>query len=82
MRFIGHGAVHNAGLGNQLQALISAMMLGILTNRALLLDWPKVDAHGIVYAGDRQLHKPTLMWRNVQEIMQQSKQGCRQQRSC
>ena len=51
MRFIGHGAVHNAGLGNQIQAMISALMLGILTNRAFLVDWPKVDAHGIVYAG-------------------------------
>lgn len=51
MRFIGHGAVHNAGLGNQLQVMLSAMMLGILTNRALLIDWPEVEPHSIVYAG-------------------------------
>jgi len=52
MRFVAHGAVHNAGLGNQLQAMISALMLGILTNRALLVDWPRVDPHSIVYAGN------------------------------
>jgi hypothetical protein len=57
MRFVGHGAVHNAGLGNQIQAMISALMIGVLTNRAFLVDWPKVDAHGIVYAGGAEISR-------------------------
>jgi len=68
MRFIGHGAVHNAGLANQIQVMTSALMLGILTNRAFLVDWPKVDAHGIVYAGNNATEQAGLP--QVDELLQ------------
>jgi len=54
MRFVVHGAVHNAGLGNQIQAFTSALLLAMLTNRGLLVDWPVVDPHDIVYAGNNK----------------------------
>jgi len=54
MRFVVHGAVHNAGLGNQIQAFTSALLLAILTDRGFLVDWPNIDPHDIVYAGNNK----------------------------
>lgn len=54
MRFVVHGAVHNAGLANQIQVFTSALLLAMVTNRGLLVDWPKVEAHNITYAGNNQ----------------------------
>jgi len=68
MRFVAHGAVHNAGLGNQLQSLTSALLLGILTQRALLVDWPKVDTHNIVYAGNNATEKAGLP--RIEDLLQ------------
>lgn len=54
MRFVVHGAVHNAGLGNQMQTFTSALLLAILTDRGILVDWPAVKAHDIKYAGNNE----------------------------